>query len=519
MPRKGAGGAGYSGTGSSGASPNPTTEASPATQPAVGEQQTPQTDTVVLRSVPLIPSPRPRGHGFSVPLAELAPCPRNLRGGDLYGSPADREKLVTQLRETGQIQALVVIDIGVYLDAYPGERHHFNDEHKYVIVAGHCRRDCAPDAGLTELRVEIQNHYVDKLTEVFLGENLGRNDLTVFQEAEGYRRLRDDKEYSYQRIAEIVGVSKSNVVKRMAILPLADVPEARTALLSGDLGLEAAYVLLAELGDPALVLSTFNRAKYSGQALNAATLKALAQEVLIERARAQEGRVEEEPDASSLAADSGSSRTDAAVPPSGSENDAGSSRTDGSESTPTPDGSDAEAANPTTGSSQTGQAPTGTAPGLPSPRTTTKPGQALGSRSVDPDRARRALAARARGEACQRLLSAFDDETPSLAALRTARTLLTLASRPTVELAHRWVQKIGVYEAETMDAAVYRDHLLTAGDPAAVTRFAYAVSLADDEVRSTDSRRSPDTRVINYWRHLTDDAGYEPSWERDHLQV
>ncbi|MDH6130502.1 hypothetical protein [Kitasatospora sp. GP82] len=442
-------------------------------------------ETVVLREKELIKAPKPKGLGVSVPLDEVAPCPQNLRGDELYERPEDRQRLVTQLRENGLIHALVVLDMAVYLDMYPEDAHHFNSSQKYVIVAGHCRFDCAPDAGLELIRVDVQNQYVDKLTEVFLGENIGRNALTVFQEAEGYSRLHREKKWSHRQIAENAGVAKSSVTKKIAILSLAKIPEAKEAVLQKRPGPETAYHILKEVGDPNLVVATYDLMQ-----AERLTIPVAARKVLL----------------------SGSSRTGAVGPEAEDAQTAGGG---GSSRTGEDSGPEGKADN-RTGSSEAGDG--GSNDTLPNPRRPAGPGVEEPNLELEAKKLR-AEAAEARAAACQDLVTTFVSAEPDAAALRTAATTLSLVSKKALELAHSWMAGAEAPNASAMNPGPYRDHVLVSASPTLVAQFAYAAALAEDECRTADSRRKIDFRVSSYLQHLVDGAGYEPSeLERPHLK-
>ncbi|MFE2723920.1 hypothetical protein [Kitasatospora sp. NPDC059327] len=404
-----------------------------------------------------------------MPRAQIAPCPQNLRGDDLFETEEARQKLVTNLRENGLIQALVVVDLAVYLDEFPEHKDGFDDEHKYVIVAGHCRYDCAGDAGLEELRVDVQNQYVDKLTEIFLGENISRNDLTPFQEALGFLRLAE-KGYSRQKIADASGRSKSFVVKMLAILPLADHPGLKKAVLQKRLSAEQAYLLMKDLHTADLVW----RAHVAFLFKEVSSLEeAIAKVLLDPEGPAPEAggspRTDEQPNADTPAPEAG-----------------GSPRTDEQPNADTP------------------------APEVPAQRETA---------AVEEARAR-AVAAQARGEKCAILIKEFPlTDPPSPTALRTAIAALDMIGKRGLGIAHKWMVVAGAELATSFaDAQAYREHVLVAGSPTLKAQFGYAAALAEDEIWASDARRKADRRVLGYLTYLRDEAGYEPNaFERAHL--
>lgn len=115
--------------------------------------------------------------------------------------------LVASIKEKGVLQPLLV-------------RRNPRNENFYEIIAGERRFRASKIAGLTEVPVIIKD-FDDKTTlEVALIENLQREDLNPLEEAEGYRRLMGEFNYTQEALSKVVGKSRSYVANMMRLLDL-----------------------------------------------------------------------------------------------------------------------------------------------------------------------------------------------------------------------------------------------------------------------------------------------------------
>ncbi|MGE5345287.1 MAG: ParB/RepB/Spo0J family partition protein [Acidithiobacillales bacterium] len=108
------------------------------------------------------------------------------------------------------------------------------DDGRYTIISGERRFRAALEAGLAEIPCIEMEVTDSELLEVALVENLQRKDLTPFEEADGYRALRERFDYTHEQIAEAVGKSRVTVTEALAIgrLPEAVKEECRRADIS-----------------------------------------------------------------------------------------------------------------------------------------------------------------------------------------------------------------------------------------------------------------------------------------------
>lgn len=128
-------------------------------------------------------------------------------------------ELVASIREKGVIQPLVVRQV---------------DDH-YQIIAGERRWRASQKAGLTEIPVVIQDVSEDWALEMALIENIQREDLNPIEEAEAYRNLMENFDFSQEEMARRVGKDRSTVANSLRLLRLPervreDVMQARLSM-------------------------------------------------------------------------------------------------------------------------------------------------------------------------------------------------------------------------------------------------------------------------------------------------
>ena len=117
----------------------------------------------------------------------------------------DKEKLealAVSIKEHGVIQPLIVSKEGNY----------------YYIIAGERRWRAATLAGLKTVPV-IEKKVTDKeYMEVALIENIQREDLNPIEEAEAYAKLINEYDMTQEKLAAIVGKSRSAVANNLRLL-------------------------------------------------------------------------------------------------------------------------------------------------------------------------------------------------------------------------------------------------------------------------------------------------------------
>lgn len=157
-----------------------------------------------------------------IPLNRIVPSPTNPRKTFNPDSLAD---LADSIREKGVLQPILVRKVGQELELVAGERR--------WLAAG--------IAGLREIPAIVRELDDRAALEIQVIENLQREDLSVLEEAEGYRRLVDEHAYTVEQLAEKLGKSKAYLYGR---LKLTELPEkAKIALADGSLPASTAQLI------------------------------------------------------------------------------------------------------------------------------------------------------------------------------------------------------------------------------------------------------------------------------------
>ena len=115
------------------------------------------------------------------------------------------EELSRSIKEKGVIQPIIVRKVA---------------ENIYEIVAGGRRFQAAKSLGLNEIPTIIRE-LDDKDTFIFaITENLQRKYLNPIEEAEAFRRLIEEFEFSYDDIAKFVAKDKTTIVNSLRLFKL-----------------------------------------------------------------------------------------------------------------------------------------------------------------------------------------------------------------------------------------------------------------------------------------------------------
>ena len=146
------------------------------------------------------------------------------------------EELASSIRNQGIIQPLVVRS---------------KDNH-YELIAGERRWRAAMKAGLSQVPVIVREASDHEALQLALIENLQREDLNPIEEANGYKRLQDEFQWSQEEMAEKVGKSRPAIANSIRLLALP--AQIQQDVASGNLPAGQARALLALQTEP-LILS------------------------------------------------------------------------------------------------------------------------------------------------------------------------------------------------------------------------------------------------------------------------
>ena len=122
----------------------------------------------------------------------------------------DEEKLSElseSIKKNGIIQPIAV-------------RKNNSSSEPYEIVAGERRWLAAQKAGLHEVPIVVLDLNDNESLEVAIVENIQREDLNVIEEAKGFERLKDEFGYDQERIAKLMGKSRSHISNTLRLLTL-----------------------------------------------------------------------------------------------------------------------------------------------------------------------------------------------------------------------------------------------------------------------------------------------------------
>jgi ParB family transcriptional regulator, chromosome partitioning protein len=145
----------------------------------------------------------PEGEQRVVPIEQV-------RGGKLNPRKEFREdelaELAESIRQKGLVQPIVV-----RADRAAGV---------YEIVAGERRWRAAQRAGLHMVPVIVRDLSDQEVLELAIIENVQRADLNAIEEATGYRDLIERFGYTQDKVAEVIGKSRSHLANTLRLLKL-----------------------------------------------------------------------------------------------------------------------------------------------------------------------------------------------------------------------------------------------------------------------------------------------------------
>ncbi|MFH1519866.1 MAG: ParB/RepB/Spo0J family partition protein [Candidatus Omnitrophota bacterium] len=92
----------------------------------------------------------------------------------------------------------------------------------YEVVAGERRYQAAKSLGLNEIPTIVKELSDQDAFVLAIAENLQRQDLNPIEEAQAFRRLISEFEFSLEEVAQFVGKDKTTVVNALRLLKLPD---------------------------------------------------------------------------------------------------------------------------------------------------------------------------------------------------------------------------------------------------------------------------------------------------------
>ena len=139
----------------------------------------------------------------------------------------------------------------------------------YEIVAGERRWRAAQKAGLHTVPVIVRDLNDQEVLELAIIENVQRADLNAIEEAGGYNDLMEQFGYTQERMAEVIGKSRSHVANTLRLLKLPD--GVKALVQDGRLTAGHARALIGRSDAEALAIRIYE------QGLNVRDVEALVQ--------------------------------------------------------------------------------------------------------------------------------------------------------------------------------------------------------------------------------------------------
>jgi ParB family chromosome partitioning protein len=168
---------------------------------------------------PAVSQPRipPEGEQRLVPIDMIRASKNNPRK---TFKDDDMVELADSIREKGLVQPILVRPDPMAAGSYE-------------IVAGERRWRASQLAGLHNVPVIVRDLADQEVLELAIIENVQRADLNAIEEAMGYQELIERYAYTQERLAEVIGKSRSHLANTLRLLKLPD--SVRTMVEDGKL--------------------------------------------------------------------------------------------------------------------------------------------------------------------------------------------------------------------------------------------------------------------------------------------
>src|SRR5213082_274401 len=168
-----------------------------------------------------------RSIGTILPLSMVEPNPDQPRT-----NLGNIEELASSIREKGVLEPILVRAVA---------------PNRYQIISGERRFRAASLAGLDEIpAIELDVDDKEQL-EIALIENIQRKDLTPFEEAEGFLALQQKFAYTHEKIASVIGKSRTTVTETLMINEIPD--RIRAMCREAGISNKSILVQIARAGD------------------------------------------------------------------------------------------------------------------------------------------------------------------------------------------------------------------------------------------------------------------------------
>ncbi len=176
------------------------------------------------------------GIGQNIPTDSLLPNPHQPR--QLFEAI---DELVASIREVGVLEPLLVRQ----------------SAQGFQIISGERRFRAAVEAGLDEIPCIVLDVDDAQALTIALIENLQRQDLSPFEEADGLRALIDRFDYTHEEVARKIGKARTSVTEALSI---GEIPvDLKTRLEDAGVRTKSILLEVARTEDPADQLALVDR--------------------------------------------------------------------------------------------------------------------------------------------------------------------------------------------------------------------------------------------------------------------
>ena len=126
----------------------------------------------------------------------------------------------------------------------------------YEIIAGERRVKASRMAGLTTVPAIVREFDDTEMMEIALLENLQREDLNPFEEANAYIKIMEAKNLTHDELAKALGKSQSYITNTIGLLRLPE--EIRELVVNGKLSMTHARIL-SKMSDRSTIMTLADR--------------------------------------------------------------------------------------------------------------------------------------------------------------------------------------------------------------------------------------------------------------------
>ena len=179
--------------------------------------------------------------GRLIALEDIDPNPKQPRR-----SMGDLSELIASVREKGVLEPILVRPFGS----------------RFQIIAGERRYRAAGEAGLAEIPCIVRETGDAETMELALIENLQREDLSPFEEADGLHALAETHGYTHERMAERLGRSRSSITEALSLTHMP--AEVREQCRRADIRSKSLLLQIVRQSEPAKMLALLERLNEEG---------------------------------------------------------------------------------------------------------------------------------------------------------------------------------------------------------------------------------------------------------------